>query len=261
MFDPYESKSGFPTWCEFNAKVDKLCPLERKRVFGPMNQDGSSVWYREQIRQAVLDLKNFITEYTRNHESIYYPADFADDGEASVGALPPMCQVRSAWYYGIESSDPSKHHRFEVVNFPWEKRFEMTEHKLHDFLNSNLIVLTQASVNALAAAQTLDMLRVNGRRKVAFMAISPTHERFYLYPKVSGPWIFSLFWDGQKLDYRDCEHVPFDEDTAGAVAFFVKSQFNLYVDRDGQLGQLNGAEYKAKRTNIFTRLQGKGFIK
>jgi hypothetical protein len=261
MSDPYERLSGFPTWRDFNAKVDKLCPLERKRIFGTKCEDGSSVYYREQIRQAILDLKNFIPEYTRNHESIYYPADFADDGQASVGALPPMAQVRSAWYYGVESSDPAKHRRFEVINFPWEKRFEMTSREIHDFLDSDYITLTAASISALAMAETLDMFRANGRRRVGMMAISPTHERFYLYPKLAGPWIFSLFWDGQKLDYRDNEHVPFDEDTAGAVAFYVKSQFNMYVDREPALAEANGKMYTVKRTNIMLRLQAKGFIK
>lgn len=244
------------TWAEFNAHVDELCPLECKRVFGQMNPDGSSVYYRKQIRQAILDLQNFIPEFRKNRETVYFNEDFAEDGRAQVGALPPQSRITGAYYFNTD-----RNLRFDVVQTDWEDRFHMTTREYQDTLNSNYIVLTAASVGALAAAETLNLLCANGRQHVGVMAISPKHDQFYLFPKVEGPWVFSLWWDGLKLDYRDCEHVPFDEETAQAVAFYVQAQFLSYVERNTADATARMLEYNGKRTDLFIKMQEKGFAK
>jgi hypothetical protein len=254
------------TWSAFNAIVDGLCPLESKRIFGVMNPspvwsvaDGSSSYYRNQIRQAILDLQNFIPEFTKNLETIYFPADFVSDGRASVGTMPPAAKLRSAWYYNYSPDlDYRERKRFKVVELPWEQRFEMTTREMADRLNSNYVTLTAAAEGALAMAQSINVLKGDAREHVGVMAISPQHDKFYAFPRVCGGWVFSIFWDGQKLDYRESELTPFDEETAQVVADYVIAQFAAYVERDAARAELFGRQYVTKRGLLYVRLKEKG---
>lgn len=243
------------TWEEFNRHVDGLCPLEAKRVFGEMNTDGSSVYYRKQIRQAVLDLQHYIPEFQKNRETVYFHEDFAEDGHAHVGALPPQSKPTEAYYFNSD-----KRERFGVVQIPWESRFHMTTKEYSDTLNESYTVLTAASIGALAVAETINMLKSAGRRHVGLMAVSPRHDQFYLYPQIKGPWVFSLFWNGHKLDYRDCEHVPFDEATAQTVAFYVQGMFLSYIERNPQEAAARLQFYNAERAKLYIKMQSKGFV-
>lgn len=245
------------TWCEFKKHVASACPLEYARLFGEMVTDQSgattSKYFLDRLREAVIDLQQFVPAFTKNHESIYYPSDFVDDGEASVGSLPPFGKVRSAWYYSTD-----KKRRFKVVQLPWEKRFELTTHRDWDTLNSQFTVLTAYSISAMAMAETLT---AGHRERVAVMSISPQHEQFYLFPHVTGEWVFSLFWDGNKLDFRDMEQVPFQEQAANAVAQFVQSRFGGYVEHDQQKVVNCMTEYTRQRTLIYLEELAKGDIK
>lgn len=250
------------TWRQFNERVDELCPLEATRVFGKMFIDpnaayfGSSVYYRRIIRQAVLDLRFFIKEYTRNNETVYFNSDFAEDGMAHVGALPPNSHMTDAWYY-----DAHKQRRCPVKQIPWQDRFEMASNRLWDNLemesfNGDLVNATSASLDA---ARTIQLLHRENRPRVGLMAISPGHERFYLYPKVQHNFVFSIFWDGQKLCDRDQELVPFDEEAVKAVSDYVKADFAGYFERDNTRKADFMKDYAIKRGDIFIRLQAKGF--
>ncbi len=273
-----DAANKYWTWQQFNAKVDELCPLESRRLFGQMcsagtaaaapggppagatplwnYSDGSSVYYRNQIRQAVLDLQNFIPEFTRNHETIYYAQDFATDGMAGVGALPPLAKATSAWFY-----DTSRQRRVRVVEAPWERRFDLaTFHPPHlnpNEFNGQSVTQTAASLEMIA---TFNQLHQDRNELAGVMAIAPDHERFYLHPRVESEWVFSLFWDGHKLDYRDAEQVPFEEEAAQAVALFVRAQFLSYVERNPADAAQVALQYAGKRTNLFLRARRKGFL-
>lgn len=268
-----DATTKYWTWQQFNAKVDELCPLEARRLFGQMctagttplwnYTDGSSVFYRNQIRQAVLDLQNFIPEYCKNHETIYYAEDFAVDGMASVGTLPPMAKVTDAWFYSL-----ARQRRVPVIQAPWERRFDLaTRHPRHinlnDF-NGTSICQTAASLEMIA---TFNELHRDGHHMVGLMAISPGHERFYLHPRIEDNcqapgwrWVFSLFWDGHKLDYRDAEQVPFEEEAAQAVALSVRAAFLTYVERNASDAAALKAEYITKRSNLYLRCKSKAFV-
>lgn len=271
------NQHGYWTWQQFNAKVDELCPLESKRLFGTgatmatatacgsvaraggAMAYGGSPYYRNQIRQAVLDLQNFIPEFTKNHETIYYPQDFAIDGRASVGALPPLAKVTDAWYYSV-----SKQIRVPVVEAPWERRFDLaTLHPRHlnpNEFNGTSICQTSASLEMIATFK--EVASATGHHSPpAFMAISPGHERFYLHPRVENEWVFSLFWDGCKLDYRDTEQVPFEEEAAQAVALFVRAAFLGYVERNLADAAQVTLQYNAKRSQLYLRCKAKGFLR
>lgn len=250
-----DALTGWMTWEEFNELVDSLCPLESKRIFGEM--DGtSSVYYRKQIRQAVLDLQKFIPEYQKNHETIYFEQDVTKDGMASVGALPPMSQFESAWYYSVD-----RQFRYPVKQVPWEARFDMTTKEFQDTLNSQYITLTAASATALAMTTTINALKSAGRQHAGIMAISPKHDQFYCFPHIQNEWILSLFWDGVKVDWRDEEMVPYGEDTAQAVAYWVQAQFALYIERDSARAASMLQLYAGMRTNIFIQSKKKGLTK
>lgn len=261
-----DATNKYWTWRQFNAKVDELCPLESKRLFGQMcgtgatplwnYSDGSSVYYRNQVRQAVLDLQNFIPEFAKNHETIYYPQDFAADGMASAGALPPMAKVTGAWFY-----DVAKLRRVPVVQVPWERRFDLAARRPrrlnpNDF-NGAAICQTAASLELIAI---FNELHRDGDHRAAHMAISPGHETFYLHPRIEAEWVFSLFWDGHKLEYRDQEQVPFEEEAAQAVALFVRAAFLAYVERNLADAAALQTAYAGKRTNLFIRTKSKGFV-
>jgi len=239
------------TWAQFNAAVDELCPLECKRIFGKMNADGSSVYYRNQIRQAVLDLANFIPEFTRNNETIYFNQDFVPDGDMHVGVLPPMAEIDSAWFYSTD-----KQRRFEVRLIAWENRFSMARSTSFRDVDRNYIVPTNASLNAQVMLETVGTN--SSKDFIGFMAISPKHDKFYVYPKVEGEWVMSIFWDGSKLDFRDDEQVGFEEEAAQAAAWYVQAQFASYVDKDLPMYAARMQQYGIKRSNIYTRSLGKG---
>lgn len=250
-----EAPAGLWTWKQFNCAVDELCPLEKNRLFGqlqaPETKDGGSVYYRKQIRQAVLDLTYYIPEFCKNNETIYYNEDFAPDGEAHVGTLPPMSKVESAWFYSVD-----KQRRFPVEFVAWEHRFKLTHHRHEHFSSIPQVTPSAASLDAeckLREAGWIPHHNLKGR-----MAISPKHDQFYLTPQVEGEWLLSLFWDGKKLDYRDAEQVPFEEEAAQAVAWYVQAQFLTYVERDGALGSQRMAQYNTKRSNLFIAAQEKG---
>ena len=240
------------TWADFNAAVDGLCPLEVTRIFGQMNADGSSVYYRNQIRQGVLDLCHFIPEYAKSNETIYFNQDFVPDGHAHVGTMPPQAAIESAWFYST-----NRMRRYQVKQVQWERRFEMTERERRREKNEDWqFVQTAASLDAICKLRELG----DGRHPEFFMAISPRHDAFYLYPQVNGEWLFSMFWSGKKLDYRNEEYVPFHEEAAQAVAWYVASKFAGYVERDAARAQEFAMLYANKRTNLFLDGQAKGFI-
>jgi hypothetical protein len=215
--------------------------------------DGSSVFYRNQIRQAVLDLCRYIPEYARNNETIYYNQDFAPDGAAHVGALPPMSKVESVWLYSA-----NKQRRFPVEQVAWEHRFKLC-HQRHEHFEGGMGAEVMPSAASLEAEHKFrEAGYMPHPHFKGHMAISPRHDRFYITPQIEGEWLLSLFWDGLKLDYRDQEQVPFEEEAALAVSWWVKGQFADYIERDpGRAAGFVG-QFKTKRSELYLQALDKG---
>jgi hypothetical protein len=249
-----DPQAGLWTWAQFNAQVDTLCPLECKRIFGQMNPDGSSAYYRGHIRQAVLDLSNYIPEFNRNHETLYYNQDFVADGQAHVGALPPLSKLTGAWLYSQD-----RQRRFPVVEIAWERRFSLAMNGGGDKLDHGCTVMTAASLGAMEMMDAV--VKSLPGQHVGVIALSPKHEQFYVFPKIDGEWVLSLFWDGQKLDYREAELVPFEEEAAFAVALWVQGQFASYIDHDYARAAACLQQYNLKRNNLYLRTKEKGALK
>lgn len=198
------------------------------------------------IREAVIDLQQFIPAYRERHETLYYPQDFALDGTASVGTLPPKAEIKELWLFNLSTSE-----RVPVERMAWEKRFLLThEHRHCEIEGSPLMTLTAASVAAIELINRLPQNRGAGRRH-GLVAVDQQSSTFYLSPVLIDGWVLSVVWNGRKLDYRDNEAVPFDEEASFAVASWAKSKIAMEVDRDPVRSQSFLAEYNLKRMNIF----------
>ena len=237
------------TWLEWTNSVLELLPQDRQRI-GLMStaSDGDYVGYIPKlIRQAVLDLQDFIPAYRKQHETIYYPEDFVADGAASVGTLPPQANLKEAWLWNVNRAQ-----RFAVYRLDWSKRFELTEqHDFNQFLNgTDYIVLAEASfeANRILGIMGSDA----GRKHIALMAVDRAAHRFYIHPSIMPGWILSIVWEGRKLEWRKGEMVPFGEEEAEAVSARVRAKIAMEVDRDSKRHDDFMRDYTVKRTNLFT---------
>ena len=111
--------ADFYTWCEFQREVYELMPQDKDRL-------GMEGYLPRLIRQAVIDLQQFIPAFRVRHETLYYPFDFALDGAAGVGTLPPQSEVTEIWMFNLNRLE-----RARVVKYDWERRFSLV-HKHHD---------------------------------------------------------------------------------------------------------------------------------
>jgi hypothetical protein len=241
---PHGHGEDFYTWREFRENVLDLCPIDRNRL-------GLQRYLPMVLREAVIDLQQFVASYQNRHENLWYHQDFAIEGHASVGTLPPKADIQSIWI-----CDLSRSHRFPVKHYPWEKRFNMVyRDKGPVELFPNLMVLTAAAVQAIELIDRLPALQRVENGQHGLIAIDPQAETFYLSPQMRPGWVLDIHWHGRKLDFKDNELVPFDEETAMAVASWVKSKVALQVDRDRTRAMDFMAEYYLARTNLYITLK------
>ena len=212
------------TWSEFKEEVLKLLPVDRRRVGpGMQDEDGQEGFLTAKIKQGCIDIQQFVPRYRANNESIYLPEDLVVEGAASRGVLPQQALIRDVWFWAV-----AKTTRYPVVDFPYDRRFEL--------------------VNGL------ETLPDNQGR----IAKDPSAYTFYLYPEVKDDNAISIFWDGIKTDYGDDEHVPFDLQAAGAVAAYVKGHIMRDIEKDNAgyatyFHPQNGS-YIIARTNLYLGL-------
>jgi hypothetical protein len=231
-------EADFYTWCEFKKEVLALMPQDANRL-------GMENYLPRLLREAVIDLQQFIPAYRIRHETLYYPMDFALDGAAGVGTLPPNSQLQEMWLFNL-----SRGERVPIVKAAWEHRFRMVDEHRHHELECDLMTLTASSVAAIELINRLPSAR-HGRHRSGVVAVEPQGGTFYLSPILLDGWVLSVFWNGRKLDFRENEAVPFDEDASFAVAAWAKSKIAMEVDRDPQRAQGFMAEYITKRLNLY----------
>ncbi len=160
------------------------------------------------IRQGVIRLQHLIEQYRVGHETVYQPQDFVLEGRASRGVKPPQSVVEDAFLYQT-CRDPntgiSKASRFVVERWAWKDRYALTQ--------------------GLVASN-------NSKAKLCF---DPQGYTFYVYPFVADEWLFGLRWNGLKLDFNDLDETPFNEATAGAVAYFAMAESVRGVQQEAGL--------------------------
>lgn len=212
------------TWSQFVAAVLALLPADSQRI-GPVQP-----YIQQLIRQAVINLQNYIPALCKNHETLYQASDFVGEGWASRATLPPQARVQDAFLvfydtkHGVPSS-PSHCERRPLDNYPWANRMALVDAKV--------------AVN-------------NGRGLISF---DPTAETFYIYPVVRDTQNVSIFWDGKKINFQDNELTPFDEQTVMAVAQFCKRELVREVDKDLALNQSHAESYAELRRNVYLDLK------
>lgn len=208
------------TWAEFKSAVRALLPIENVRVgVGFQDSSGTEGFLTKTIRQAVIDVQNFVPRYRDNHENIYLPEDFVTEGAASRAVLPQPCIFRDAWYWVDETST-----RYPLLHFPYSRRFEM--------VNDQMVLVDN-----------------QGR-----ISIDPNEYTFYVFPEVTAGKRVSLFYDGIiKTDFEDGEKTPFDEQLAGVVADYCKSKTSREVEKDMAAYRSYYESYLSGRRKLYLR--------
>ncbi len=242
-----DNEPDYYTWSEFKDKVLKMMPLDANRL-------GMDDYLPGLIREAVIDLQDFIPSYKEHHESLYYPNDFASDGSASVGTLPPNSKLESVWLFKFEEAM-----RFPVVPWDWERRFELVHHNVPNMLGNDYMVLTAASFASIELINRL-LTQSGARRRVGLMAPDPSGRKFYLYPTLVDGWVLSVNWIGRKLEFREGERVPFEEGATFAVADWAQSKIARTIDHDNDRATGFMRDYLLKRTNLFLENKDKARI-
>ena len=205
------------TWSEFDSVVNELLPIEARRK--GVGNTGTSYFTRLK-RQAVLDLQGAIPGYCINHETIYYQDDMVREGLACRLVKPPQSALRSIWLFKVVEGEDTV--RRKAIPYPWEKRFDL--------------------VNG----------QVPTNDGYARYAVDPAGYTVYVYPMIDGePWMVSLFWDGQKLDFQDDEQVPFPERAALAVSYFVKANTSIEVEDGIQNSVFYKQAYADEKTKLY----------
>lgn len=218
-------------WSEFKALVRSLMPLESQRL-GLQDVGTTPGYISLQINQAVIDLQNYIGAYRKNHEDIYLPSDLVTDGEASRGACPPGAILKEFWIYnGVTRA------RYPAHPFPFERRYEL--------INGQVSIDDQH----------------------ARIATDDHGETFWVFPKIEGDLMLAVLWDGMgesggiKLEFKEDELVPFEEDAAQAVADYVKANLAREVDKNLQDRESYQNSYLTKRKELHLRHKNKAIFK
>jgi hypothetical protein len=172
----------------------------------------------QQIRNGAIDLIDYVPRYRTGREDVYYETDFTTDGMASVGALPPGSTPREFWVTDLGLL--SKH---RARPYDWNSRFDLVHGRI---IHNNFQPL---------------------------LAISPQSDRFYIYPRICGRKVLSVFYDSFRLDFSDNDLVPMEEDAAQAVADYVRAKTLLHIEHNAPESELYMKHYALKRRNLFLR--------
>ena len=209
--------SDYYTWSEFVAEVKKLLPIESQRIgVGSTATD----YLTSLIRQGAIDLQRAIDGFKINHETIYHREDMVQEGLAMRLVKPPQSAFRGLSIFRNDAGEIVS--RFDGVAYPWAKRFDL--------------------INGV----------VPSNDGVCRYSIDDAGYTCYVYPMPEDQDLMvSLFWDGQKFDFKDDEQVPFSEAAALAVSYFVRSNTSLEVE-DGMQNSTKYAElFERQKTKLY----------
>ena len=217
------------TWGQFVCAVNDLLTID-----APGGRSGIDAYRTGLIRTAVIKLQNIIPTYRNGHETVYLPQDLVTEGRASLGVKVPGAAVEDAYLCATESRGGSGKVgcvRFPLIPFEWENRFQL----------------------------------INGEIQYGgdygYIAMDPRGYKFYVWPECFDGWMLSLFWSGLKLDFKDDELTPFDEDMVLAVADFVKGYIAREVERDIPMHDSYIRSYEGAKPLLFANAREKSAIR
>lgn len=182
------------TWLEFTTSVKARLPEESRR-----QGQGVQTALDKVILAAAMELQRKCKRYQKEHETVYGWQDFAMEGYASKGVLPPTARVKQVHLIRPKADGSADRHPCGM--YSWDRRFE---------LSNGMVPVSQ----------------------VGLYAVSPDHYHFYVYPRVTREWLCSVFWDGVKDDFVDTDITSFDEAAAEAAHWRVKGDSALKIEMD-----------------------------
>jgi len=198
------NECNYLTWKEFTDGVLGLLTVDEDRL-------GMENYRPKMIRQGVIDVQMAIPGYKEGHETVFQPNDFVKEGCASRGVKPPQAIIRDLYTckaLNFNNREGTKQcARFPVLQIRWEDRFAM--------------ITGSIGVN-------------DGHAR---FCVDPQGYTFYVYPFIGDCWLFSMWWEGLKLDFQDEDQTPFDEPMMLCVAEFVKAKIARESKNDEQMYQ------------------------
>jgi hypothetical protein len=203
------------TWPQF---VD----LVKEHLTVDANRRGTETFLRRMIVNAVVDLQRFIIPYRDGHTTTYTEFELEDIGQAQLGMLPSQAKLQAFWWQSSLDADNPNCARNRLDFFPWKYRHMLTS-------------------------------GAYGCSRAFVYAVGPMARQFMIYPRVSDEKMTSvvLVWNGLKSVFLDSDLVPWPDEAAEAVAYYVKAKLMLNVDKDIRLAQVNEELYKLKRLSLY----------
>lgn len=185
------------TWADFKTAV-----IEELGVDG--NRRGVEALRNRAIRDAVIDLQRYIRAFRVGHSTTYQVADLTAVDNAHLGTLADQAKPK-AFYIVSEVPDSNgdlpdpncARNRLDLV--AWENRQAM-------------------------------ICDARGHRNYQY-TISPFSKQFLIHPLINDETYLLVVWDGLKMTFNDGDTVPWPEQTAEAVAAYVKWKILMEVDK------------------------------
>jgi len=204
------------TWLQFIALVKEHLTVDA-------NRRGTETFVTRVIKNAVIDLQRFIIPYRDGHTTTYAAIDLDEHGSAQLGQFPSGAKPKAIYFQTTKDGADPECLRNRMDWFPWKDR------------------------------QVLICGAFRCQRGAYFYAVGPMAKNFIVYPKVSVDELTTILvvWEGLKLNFADVDIVPWPDEAAEAVAFYVKAQINLNIDRNIPLAQANQQLYTLKRLSLW----------
>lgn len=204
------------TWTQYMAVVDEHLSVDA-------NRRGLEEFRERAMRNAVVNLQRYITAYQQGHTTLYTEADMTTLQYAHLGNLPSGAIPHAFYTYTTEVDSEGEAH-------PFCRRNRMD---FWTWPNRQQLICSQWDLRLYA------------------YAISPQGKTFIIHPMLNDDTRLLLVWQGLKINFAAGDTVPFPEESAEAVAAYVKWRILLEVDKNQQLAQAQYAIFKNARGDLY----------
>ena len=180
--------------------------------------------FRERMaKNALVDLQRFIRSYRVGHSTTYEAADLQEEEYGMIGNMPTEAVPEAFYTLSTELDDDGVAHPYCKRNrmdfWPWESR---------------------KTLLCSSCEQTLYAV-----------AIAPYGNMFVIHPVVNDETQLLLVWEGIKSNFVDADTVLFPEQSAEAVAAYIKWRILLEIDKNPALAQQQFAIWSSKRLALY----------
>lgn len=200
------------TWLQFTNLVKEHLLAHPQRL-------GIPTFLTRQIKNGVRDIQVHAPFFQEGHETVYGPSNLAANGEASSGAMPAEAYPVSLEVQKILAGDRCQSQ--PVVQWPYAH--------IRELICGNVAIR-------------------GCRYWVAFDDHAAT---FTIFPAIDDESQVVLGWDGIRDDFADADNVPFNNDVAQAVAYWVQWKLaSSSVDKTPGAADANKDNYIIERRKV-----------